>query len=53
MPSAEADRERVGLLMAGGSVETAIPSADRIAQAAAGQAMRDAASGAAPQEGGT
>jgi len=53
IPSAEADRERVGLLMAGGSVETAIPSADRIAQAAAEQATRDAASGAAPREGGT
>jgi len=53
IPSAEADRERVGLLMAGGSVETAIPSADRIAQAAAEQATRDAASGAAPREGHT
>jgi ABC-type uncharacterized transport system ATPase subunit len=43
MPSAEADRERVGLLMAGGSTETSIPSASQIAEAAARQAAADAA----------
>ena len=43
MPSAEADRERVGLLMAGGSMVTDIPSASQIAEAAARQAAADAA----------
>ncbi len=35
MPSATADRERVGLLMAGGTVESAVPTAAQIAEAAA------------------
>ncbi len=43
LPSAEADRERVGLLMAGGSMVTDIPSASQIAEAAARQAAADAA----------
>jgi general nucleoside transport system ATP-binding protein len=53
LPSAEADRERVGLLMAGGSAEAALPSASRIAQAAAAQAAQDATGSATPPEGGS
>ncbi len=44
MPSAAASRERVGLLMAGGSVEEVTPSAAQIAQAAALQAAAAASS---------
>ncbi len=67
LPSATADRERVGLLMAGGSAEEAIPTAAQIAEAAAqlaaaghaagghagsGQASPDGTPGT-PQEGGS
>jgi simple sugar transport system ATP-binding protein len=50
MPSASADRERVGLLMAGGMAEEALPTAAQIAAAAA-EAARAAGAGARGESG--
>jgi simple sugar transport system ATP-binding protein len=50
MPSASADRERIGLLMAGGMAEEALPTAAQIAAAAAA-AARAAGAGAGGESG--
>ncbi len=51
MPSATADRERIGLLMAGGAAETALPTATQIAEAAAALGSSDVAGGSPHGEG--